>query len=213
MFEHRQAPAAETEAEMASAMAHEIAHVAARHMTRQACRAQVANIATLPLILLGGWGGYAIRQAAGVAIPMTFLSFSRGFEAEADYLGLQYLYAAGYDPTASIDMFEKMTSLEKRKPGAIAKVFSSHPMNDDRLTKTQAEIQKILPQRAEYVVNTSEYVEVRGRLLAIENQRKLRSMEKDPTGPVLRRSPGSGAPAGDSSDGGPPTIKRRDFVE
>ena len=205
--------AAETEAEMASAMAHEIAHVAARHMTRQACRAQVANIATLPLILLGGWGGYAVRQAASAAIPMTFLSFSRGFEAEADYLGLQYLYAAGYDPTASIDMFEKMTSLEKRKPGAIAKVFSTHPMNDDRLTKAQAEIQKILPQRAEYVVNTSEYVEVRGRLLAIENQRKLRSMEKDPTGPVLRRSPGSGAPADDSSDGGRPTIKRRDLVE
>jgi len=205
--------AAETEAEMASAMAHEIAHVAARHMTRQACRAQVANIATLPLILLGGWGGYAVRQAASAAIPMTFLSFSRGFEAEADYLGLQYLYAAGYDPTASIDMFEKMTSLEKRKPGAIAKVFSTHPMNDDRLTKAQAEIQKILPQRAEYVVNTSEYVEVRGRLLAIENQRKMRSTDKDPKGPVLRRSPGSGAPADDSSDGDRPTIKRRDLVE
>jgi beta-barrel assembly-enhancing protease len=205
--------AAETEAEMASAMAHEIAHVAARHMTRQACRAQVANIATLPLILLGGWGGYAIRQAASAAIPMTFLSFSRGFEAEADYLGLQYLYTAGYDPTASIDMFEKMTSLEKRKPGAIAKVFSTHPMNDDRLTKAQAEIQKILPQRAEYVVNTSEYVEVRGRLLAIENQRKMRSTDKDPKGPVLRRSPGSGAPADDSSDGDRPTIKRRDLVE
>ena len=205
--------AAETEAEMASAMAHEIAHVAARHMTRQACRAQVANIATLPLILLGGWGGYAVRQAASAAIPMTFLSFSRGFEAEADYLGLQYLYTAGYDPTASIDMFEKMTSLEKRKPGAIAKVFSTHPMNDDRLTKAQAEIQKILPQRAEYVVNTSEYVEVRGRLLAIENQRKMRSTDKDPKGPVLRRSPGSGAPADDSSDGDRPTIKRRDLVE
>ena len=134
--------AAETEAEMASAMAHEIAHVAARHMTRQACRAQIANIATIPLIFLGGWRGYAIRQGAGLAIPMTFLSFSRGFEAEADYLGLQYLYAAGYDPTASIDMFEKMMSLQKRKPGSIAKVFSTHPMNDDRLKKTQAEIAK-----------------------------------------------------------------------
>jgi beta-barrel assembly-enhancing protease len=204
--------AAETEAEMASAMAHEIAHVAARHMTRQACRAQLANIATLPLIFMGGWGGYAIRQAAGAAIPMTFLSFSRGFEAEADYLGLQYLYAAGYDPTAAIDMFEKMTSLEKRKPGSIAKIFSTHPMNDDRLKRTQAEIQKILPQKAEYVVNTSEYAEVRGRLLAIENQRKLRSVEKDPKGPILRRSPGSGAPDGDSGDDRP-TIKRRDLVE
>jgi predicted Zn-dependent protease len=204
--------AAETEAEMASAMAHEIAHVAARHMTRQACRAQVANIATLPLIFLGGWGGYAARQAASAAIPMTFLSFSRGYEAEADYLGLQYLYAAGYDPTAAIDMFERMMSLETRKPGSIAKVFSTHPMNDDRLKKAQAEIQKILPQKAEYVVNTSEYAEVRGRLLAIENQRKLRSVEKDTKGPVLRRSPGSGAPADDSGDDHP-TIKRRDLVE
>ena len=207
--------AAETEAEMASAMAHEIAHVAARHMTRQACRAQVANIATLPLILLGGWGGYAVRQAASAAIPMTFLSFSRGYEAEADYLGLQYLYAAGYDPTALIDMFEKMMSLEKRKPGSIAKVFSTHPMNGDRLKKTQAEIQKILPEKAEYVVNTSEYAEVRGRLLAIENQRKLRSTEKDPKGPVLRRSPGSGTPAPPDNDSGDdrPTIKRRDLEE
>src|ERR1039457_2369158 len=126
---------ASEEDEFAGALAHEIAHVAARHMTRQACRAQVANIATLPLILLGGWGGYAVRQAASAAIPMTFLSFSRGYEAEADYLGLQYLYAAGYDPTASIDMFEKMMSLEKRKPGSIAKVFSTHPMNGDRLKK------------------------------------------------------------------------------
>jgi predicted Zn-dependent protease len=210
--------AAETEAEMASAMAHEIAHVAARHMTRQACRAQVANLATIPLIFLGGWGGFAGRQVASAVIPMTFLSFSRSFEAEADYLGFQYLYAAGYDPTAAVDMFEKMASLQKQKPGAIAKVFSTHPMNDDRLKKTQAEIQRILPQKAQYVVNTSEYAEVRGRLLSIENQRKLRSTEKDPKGPVLRRSPGSGDPsAPDAADSGSgddrPTIKRRDLVE
>src|SRR6204780_5037308 len=151
---------AETEAEMASAMAHEIAHVAARHMTRQACRAQIANIATIPLIFLGGLPGYAIRQGAGMAIPMTFLSFSRGFESEADYLGLQYLYAAGYDPNAAIDMFEKMMSLEKRKPGSIAKAFSTHPLNGDRLKKTQAEIDKILPPKPEYIVNTSEYMEM-----------------------------------------------------
>jgi predicted Zn-dependent protease len=204
--------AAETEAEMASAMAHEIAHVAARHMTRQACRAQAANVASVPLIFLGGWGGFAMRQAAGVAIPMTFLSFSRGYEAEADYLGLQYLYAAGYDPTAAIDMFEKMMSMEKRKPGSIAKVFATHPMNGDRLKKTQAEIDKILPAKPEYVVNTSEYAEVRGRWLAIDNQRKQRSVEQDPKNPILRRTPGSGAPADDSAEDRP-TIKRRDFLE
>jgi beta-barrel assembly-enhancing protease len=207
---------AETEAEMASAMAHEIAHVAARHMTRQACRAQIANIAAIPLIFLGGLPGYVIRQGAGMAIPMTFLTFSRGFEAEADYLGLQYLYAAGYDPNASIDMFEKMMSLEKRKPGSIAKAFSTHPLNEDRLRKTQAEIDKILPQKAEYIVNTSEYMEVRGRLLAMENQRKMRSTEKDANRPVLRRTPGSGsAPGEPGEDAGDdrPTIKRRDLVE
>jgi len=204
--------AAETEAEMASAMAHEIAHVAARHMTRQACRAQAAKLASLPLIFMGGWGGYAIRQATAVAIPMTFLSFSRGYEAEADYLGLQYLYAAGYDPTAAIDMFEKMVSLEKRKPGSVAKVFSTHPMNEDRLKKVQSEIQKILPEKPQYVVNTSEYAEVRGRWLAIDNQRKMREAEKAPNSPVLRRSQGSGAPADDSA-GDRPTIKRRDLVE
>jgi predicted Zn-dependent protease len=201
---------------MASAMAHEIAHVAARHMTRQACRAQIANIATIPLIFLGGLPGYVIRQGAGMAIPMTFLTFSRGFEAEADYLGLQYLYAAGYDPNASIDMFEKMMSLEKRKPGSIAKAFSTHPLNEDRLRKTQAEIDKILPQKAEYIVNTSEYMEVRGRLLAMENQRKMRSTEKDANRPVLRRTPGSGsAPGEPGEDAGDdrPTIKRRDLVE
>ena len=205
---------AETEAEMASAMAHEIAHVAARHMTRQACRAQIANIASIPLILLGGLPGYVIRQGAGMAIPMTFLSFSRGFEAEADYLGLQYLYAAGYDPNASIDMFEKMMSLEKRKPGSIAKAFSTHPLNQDRLKKTQAEIDKILPQKAEYIVNTSEYMEVRGRVLAMENRRKMRSTEKDSNRPVLRRTPGSGSAPGEPDDGDDrPTIKRRDLVE
>jgi predicted Zn-dependent protease len=195
--------AAETEAEMASVMAHEIAHVAARHMTRQACRARIANIASLPLIFLGGWGGYAAQQAASVAIPMTFLTFSRGFETEADYLGLQYLYAAGYDPNAAVDMFEKMVSLERRKPGSIARVFSSHPMNAERLRKTQAEIEKVLPRKAEYIVNTSEYMEVRGRLLAIENQRKLRSVEGMMNTPVLRRTPGTGTAPDEDSNGRP----------
>jgi predicted Zn-dependent protease len=201
--------AAETEAEMASAVAHEVAHVAARHMTRQACRAEFANLASIPLIFLGGWPGYAIQQGARAAIPMTFLSFSRGFEAEADYLGLQYLYAAGYDPAAAIDMFEKMMSLEKQKPGSIAKVFSTHPMNADRLKKTQAEIQQILPGRAEYVVNTSEYRDVRARVLARANQRKIHASDKDPNRPVLKRTPGTGSAAGDDR----PTIKRRDLVE
>ena len=111
---------AETEAELAGAVAHEIAHVAARHITRQETRAQIVNLATTPLIFLGGWTGYAIRQGAGLGVPLTFLSFSRTFEGEADLLGLEYMYKAGYDPTASIDIFERIESLEKRKPGTMS---------------------------------------------------------------------------------------------
>lgn len=105
---------AENEAELAGVMAHEIAHVAARHGTRQATRGAIINYASIPLIFMGGWTGYAIRQGAGLAIPLGFLTFSRGFESEADLLGLEYLYKAGYDPTAFVDFFEKIQTLEKR---------------------------------------------------------------------------------------------------
>jgi len=204
--------AAETEAEMASAMAHEIAHVAARHMTRQACKIQLAKIASTPLIFLGGWGGYAARQAARAAIPMTFLSFSRAYESEADYLGLQYLYAAGYDPQAALDMFEKMMSIERQKPGSISKVFSTHPMNEDRLKKAQKEIEQILPAKTKYIVSTSEYNDMRGRWLTIENQRKMQSVEKGGKAPILRHAPGSGAPDADDTESHP-TAKPRDLAE
>jgi predicted Zn-dependent protease len=100
--------AADDEAELAGVMAHEIAHVAARHATRQMTRSQLANLGSIPLIFMGGWAGYAIRSAAGFALPMTFLTFSRGFEAEADYLGLEYMYKTGYDPQAFVSFFEKL---------------------------------------------------------------------------------------------------------
>src|SRR5690242_7172776 len=123
---------ADNEAELAGVMAHEIAHVAARHGTRQATRGTIINYASLPLVFMGGWAGYAIQEAASLAVPLGFLAFSRGFEKEADMLGLQYLDKAGYDPTAFVDFFEKIESLEKKKPGTIAKVFSTHPMTADR---------------------------------------------------------------------------------
>ena len=139
---------AEEEDEFAGAVAHEIAHVAARHMTRQATKSQIANIATVPLsVLLGGWAGVAARQAAGLAIPMTFLSFSRKDESEADYLGLQYMYSAGYDPNGAISIFEKLEALSRRKPGAVSKLFSTHPMDGDRIRNAEKEIQEILPGR------------------------------------------------------------------
>src|ERR1700720_4061077 len=128
---------ADTEAELAGVMSHEIAHVAARHGTRQATRGEIAQLATIPLIFMGGWTGYGIRQAPSVAIPVGFLSFSRGFESEADMLGLQYMYKSGYDPEAFVDFFEKIQSMEKKKPGTMSKVFSTHPLTGDRIQTAQ----------------------------------------------------------------------------
>jgi predicted Zn-dependent protease len=207
----------ESEAELAGAMAHEIAHVAARHMTCQASKSQLTQLLTLPLLMAGGWTGYAIRQGAGMAIPMSFLKLDRNYETEADFLGMQYMYKAGYDPTASVDLFERMLSLEKRRPGSINKVFSTHPPNADRLQKTQKEIQTILPDKPEYVVNTSEFIDMRSRMLRIQSYRKTGPI--DPNRPRLRTAPGAGtAPIGDTGQDKQdpddrPTLKRRDLVE
>lgn len=204
---------AETEAELAGAIAHEIGHSAARHTTRQQTRAQIANLATIPLILLGGWTGYAVRQGAGIGIPMAFLSFSRGFEKEADLLGLEYMYKAGYDPNAAIDIFERIQSLEKTKPGAVEKIFGTHPMTEDRIAVTQKNINEILPPKPEYVVNTSEFNEMRGRVMAMHRERKR---DSDPNKPTLKRAPGSGkidaGETGQDSDDRPTLQRREDLL-
>lgn len=141
---------ADSEAELAGVMSHEIAHVAARHGTRQATRGEIAQLATIPLIFMGGsWVGYGIGQAASVAIPIGFLSFSRAFESEADLLGLQYMYKSGYDPGAFVDFFEKIQSMEKKKPGTMSKFFSTHPLTEDRIQTAQKNIQEYLKERPE----------------------------------------------------------------
>ena len=211
--------AADNESELAGVMAHEISHVCARHATRQMTRAQLANLASIPLIFIGGGIGYAVGSAASLALPLTFLSFSRGFEAEADYLGVEYMYKTGYDPESFIAFFEKVQAREKKKPGSLAKAFATHPQTPDRIAKSQEEINHILPPRPEYVVDTSEFQQVKARLAAIENRRKL-SDDKDKNRPTLRRTASDNRPSdtssGDSSDSSNkqdddrPTLKRRD---
>jgi predicted Zn-dependent protease len=190
--------AADNEAELAGVMAHEIAHVAARHTTRQLTRYQFINYASLPLIFVGGGIGLAAREAAGIGIPMTFLKFSRSFEAEADYLGIQYMYKAGYDPNEFVNFFEKIQAQEKKKPGSMAKVFTDHPQTPDRITKSQEEIE-----------TTSEFNDMKSRLATIENRHKVDDAN-NPNKPSLRRSQTANSKDGDKKDDDRPTLKRRD---
>jgi predicted Zn-dependent protease len=204
--------AADEEAELAGVMAHETAHVCAHHAAREMTRANYAQLGTIPLIFIGGWAGYGIYEAANLAIPLTFLEFSREFEAQADYLGLEYMYRAGYDPQAFVTFFEKIQDLEKHKPGAVARAFSDHPQTPDRIAHSQEEIAKILPPRDEYLVTTSEFDEVKARLARIENKRKLTD-GKNGGKPTLRRVSTTTADPNNpssSTDDDRPTLHRRD---
>src|SRR2546426_8942070 len=176
--------AADDESELAAVMAHEIAHVAARHGTKQASKAELVNFASIPLIFMGGVGGFALRQAAGFLIPMQFLQFSRSDEAEADYLGLQYIYKAGYDPGAAVSFFEKLQAKESAKPGSVSKMFSTHPPTGDRIEMTKKNIELILPDKEQYVVTTSEFNSVKTQLAQLENRRPS---PEEANKPSLRR--------------------------
>ncbi|NOT63450.1 MAG: M48 family metalloprotease [Acidobacteria bacterium] len=202
--------AAENEAEVAGVMAHEIAHVTARHGMEQQSKAEFFNYASIPLIFLGGLGGYAIQQAVGIAVPLGFLKFSRGSEKEADRLGAQYMWAAGYDPTALVTFFEKLNAREKRKAGTLEKIFSTHPMTGDRITEAQKLIARF-PDKNEYSLNSSEYQQIKARLGATSTARRVGPPDdKDDKRPVLRRRPDNGDPTATNDDDDRPVLKRRD---
>src|SRR5579864_4770661 len=211
---------ADEEAELAGVMGHEIAHVAARHGTRNATKGEIAQFATIPLILLGpgGWAGYGLYEGLNAAIPLSYLKFTRDAEREADFLGLQYMYKSGYDPNAFVSFFEKIEAEERRHPGSIPKVFSTHPPTPDRVQKAQEEIATILPTRDEYIVTTSEFDVVKARLGRIENRLKLDDKKAAGDKPTLRtrteqqkqdKADKQDAPTGDDSDPDRPVLKKR----
>jgi predicted Zn-dependent protease len=205
---------AQEESELAGVMAHEISHVTARHGTKNATKGELMQLATIPLILLGpgGWAGYGIYQGLNLAIPITYLKFSRDAEREADFLGLQYMYKAGYDPNSYVTFFERIQADEKRRPGTIPKVFSTHPPTPERIEAAQKEIARILPARQEYIVTTSEFDGVKSRLRGIMFTRK--ASDNAPGKPTLRtkteqskKQPTGNDP--NSTDDDRPTLKRR----
>jgi len=205
---------AQEESELAGVMAHEISHVTARHGTKNATKGELMQLATIPLMILGpaGWAGYGLYEGLNLAIPVTYLKFSRDAEREADFLGLQYMYKAGYDPNSYVTFFERIQTEEKRRPGTIPKVFSTHPPTPERIENTQKEIARILPAKQEYIVTTSEFDSVKARLRNIMFSRKV--TDNAPGKPTLRtkteqskKQPTSADP--NSTDDDRPTLKRR----
>ncbi len=207
---------ADEESELAGVMAHEIAHVAARHGTKNATKGELTQLAMIPLILLGpgGWTGYGIYQGMNFLIPLSYLKFSRDAERQADYLGLQYMYKAGYDPNSYVSFFEKIQAEERRKPGSIPKVFSTHPPTPERIQNTQKEIATILPAREQYIVSTSEFDTVKARLRTLQYTHKAQDQNSDK--PTLRKrteqdkdKKGKDQQKGDDQDDNRPVLKKR----
>ena len=218
---------AQEESELAGVMAHEISHVTARHGTKQATKADIMQIGAMAAMIFVpyGWAGYGIYEGMNLAIPLTFLKFSRDAEREADFLGIQYMYKAGYDPNSYVTFFERIQADEKRRPGTIPKVFSTHPPTPERIADAQKEIARILPEKDEYIVTTSEFDSVKSRLRNVMFARKVQAGPNKPTlrtkteqtkNPPQGGGQGQGTGAGQgqdpnssSSDDDRPTLKRR----
>jgi len=187
--------AADNEAELAGVMAHEIAHVAARHAVENQTKGSLLEYAALAgSIFIGGIPGLIYQNTAGIGLLGIFMKFSRGAEEEADKLGVQYMYAAGYDPGAMATMFEKLEAKNKKKPGFIARAFATHPAPPDRRASALA-LAARFPEHEEYVISSSEFQRVKGRLLRLSNARAS-------TAGAIAAGDESGAP-------GRPTLKRR----
>ncbi|HXX22345.1 MAG TPA: M48 family metallopeptidase, partial [Terriglobia bacterium] len=208
--------AADEEDQVAGVMAHEIAHVAARHWASQMTKQTILSYAMLPLMLTPmSYPVYmGLSAAMDYGVPIAFLKFSRADEAEADYLGIQYMYKAGYDPNSYVAFFGKIIQDERRQPGSVPSIFMDHPPTPDRIVKSVEEIKEILPKRNEYLVTTSEFNDVKGRL-----QTLVASLKKgEKQGPTLKkRQPTDDTTGGQNGgtntsddDDKPPVLKRRD---
>ncbi len=209
---------AEEEDQIAGVMAHEIAHVAARHWASQMTKMTLLQYATLPLLFTPmSYPVYmGVSQAFNFGVPIAFLKFNRGAEGEADYLGIQYMYKAGYDPNSYVAFFGKVMDEERRAPGSVPKIFQDHPPTPDRIIKSQEEIKEILPKRDQYLVSTSEFNDVKSRMQTIISTRRR---EQKP-GPTLQKrestdqSTTQGQPGKQrktqGDDDKPPVLRRRD---
>jgi predicted Zn-dependent protease len=200
-------------------MAHEIAHVAARHAMENQGKAQAMNYGMLAGIIFGGGVVSTVLQnAGGILGGLSMLKFSRGAEEEADKLGVQYLYASGYDPTSMATMFEKLASKNKKKPGTLSKICASHPQSLERRDSSLALVARF-SEKEEYVISTSEFNRVKAHLLRLSNAKAGVTSdidESDPGKPTLKRrqpTPDStdtdSSSSTDSSSDGPPKLKKR----
>jgi len=211
--------AAENESELAGVMAHEISHVAARHATERLSKAQYLQFAAIPALFIGGyWTQVAIQNGLGLGINLELLGITRDSEREADQLGIQYLWNSGYDPNGFVTFFEKLQEQEKSKPGKLAGFFRTHPYTETRIAASMDE-QRYLPEKDNYIINTSEFNLVKSRLLAIDNAQRAEgaAQANDQKRPTLKRRTntdgGGGTQDGDDDDSGSnkksrPTLKR-----